>query len=145
MYGSLAPRHAVNEVGFTRQIIHYDLDLTAGGYAIGEYPKQGSQFLVPAEDAISNEADYGLKEFICASGDKFVDGAKSKNKLRDELGADICEMEAAGIVITCNRNGVPCTFIKSISDGANEGAEAFENNVYKASGKCVKLIRELLV
>ncbi|MBR2831038.1 5'-methylthioadenosine/S-adenosylhomocysteine nucleosidase, partial [Candidatus Saccharibacteria bacterium] len=142
--GSLVPCHAVNEVGFVRKIIHYDLDLTAGGYAIGEYPKHGSQFLMPAEDAISDLADYGLKEFICASGGKFIDGAEDKSKFRDGLGADICEMEAAGIVITCNRNKIPCSFIKSISDGADEGAEAFEINVYEASRKCAKLIHSLL-
>ena len=51
--GSLAPCHAVNEVGFVRKIVHYDLDLTAGGYAIGEYPKQGSQFLMPAKSLLT--------------------------------------------------------------------------------------------
>lgn len=143
--GSLAFCHKINEVGFVRKIIHYDLDLTAGGYAIGEYPKQGSQFLVPIADAIPDLANYGLKEFVCASGDKFVDGAKDKGKLRKDFGADICEMEAAGIVITCNRNNIPCTFIKSISDGADEGAEAFEINVYEAAKKCAELIHDLLI
>lgn len=142
--GSLAPCHEVNEIGFVRKIIHYDLDLTAGGYAIGEYPKHGSQFLTPDKDAIPDLAGRGLKEFVCASGGKFVDGTEDKSRFRNAFGADICEMEAAGIVITCNRNKIPCSFIKSISDGADEGADAFEINVYEASRKCAELIDNLL-
>ena len=83
-------------------------------------------------------------EFICASADKFVDAGEPKRKLRTEFGADICEMEAAAIVITCNRNGIPCSFIKAVSDGVDEGSEAFDLNVTSAAKACVEALVQFL-
>ena len=144
--GSLTHQHVVRDVGFVRKIVHYDFDLSASGdYAVGEYPGCGGQYLTPREDAFKGLADFGIKEFICASGDKFVDGTEAKAELREKFGADICEMEAAGIVITCNRNKIPCAFIKAVSDGADEGAVAFDKNIYLAAKKCAALVSFLII
>ena len=88
-----------------------------------------------------------LKRVVCASADKFVDGQEAKNALHEKYGADICEMESAAVVLTCNRSGVPCLLIKTVSDGLMGGAEEFGVALAHTSELCLevadKIIREL--
>lgn len=48
-----------------------------------------------------------MKLVTVASGDVFVTKNDDKHRLAKEFGADICEMELAGIAIACERNNVP--------------------------------------
>ena len=144
--GGLDDGCSVGKIGYVERAVHYDFDISANGhYAQGEYPGKGV-FLRPEKDAIPQPTlkYYGLSEFVCASADKFVAAGEPKRKLKRDFGADICEMEAAGIIITCNRNSVPVTLIKAVSDGVNEDSEAFKKNVQDASFKCVKIIHKIL-
>lgn len=139
--GSLSEKHQERKVGVVTSIVHYDFDISFGNhYEVGEYPGKGGAFLKPKGDAIPASYTQDLDHFVCASADKLVGGGEPKRKLRREFGADICEMEAAGIVLTCNRNNIPCTFIKAISDGVDEDEEAFDDNANEASEACVRLI-----
>ena len=58
--------------------------------------------------------------------------------------ADICDMEAAGILLTCNRNRVPCLLLKMVSDGLSGGAEEFFQTFQSASDACVAILDKLL-
>lgn len=145
--GGLKDCYSVGRLGFVKEVIHYDFDISVGGrYIPGEYPEKG-RYLRPYKEAIPEGMlkHHGLTEFICASGDKFIGAGEPKKKLNREFGAEICEMEAAGILITCNRNRIPVTFIKAISDGVNEDTEAFDKNVYQASLKCVNFLHKIIV
>ena len=143
--GSLSEKHQVKKVGIVRKIVHYGFDLSANGkYPIGRYPREDDLFLKPKKYALPSEYFGILNEFVCASSDRFVDGGKAKRQLQKDFGADICEMEAAGIVITCNKNNVPCAFIKAVSDGVDEGEQAFNDNVAEASKSCVLLLAKIL-
>ena len=53
-------------------------------------------------------------------------------------------MEAAGILLTCNRNRVPCLLLKMVSDGLSGGAEEFFQTFQSASDACVAILDELL-
>lgn len=142
--GSLSEKYAERTVGIASRIVHYDFDISFGSdYRVGEYPGQGI-FLHPNKEAIPISATVSLHKFTCASADKIVSGGEPKRRLRRQFGADICEMESAGIVLTCNRNKVPCTFIKAVSDGVDEDVEAFDNNVHEASEACAKLVKKLI-
>ncbi len=146
--GGLHEEHPVHKVGVASKIVHYDFDLSADGeypeYPVGRYPNQKGLFIMPAEEALPSIHKNRLPEFICASADKFVGAGEPKKKLRRDFNADICEMEAAAIVITCNRNGIPCSFIKAISDGVDEGGKAFDQNVAKAARACVEELARFL-
>ena len=142
--GGLTEEHHDRKVGIVSKIIHYDFDISFGSnYKVGEYPKVGL-YHVPKKQAVLIPSTEDVDRFICASADKVVGGGEPKRALRRKFCADICEMEAAGIVITCNRNGIPCSFIKAISDGVDEDMEAFEKHVHQASLNCVKLIAKLI-
>lgn len=133
------------DVGVVEKVVHYGLDLSGGGkYPVGRYSNQDDLYLRPREEALRMPAAAKLRRFVCASADKFVYGGEPKRQLAKDFGADICEMEAAGIVLTCNKNQVPCTLLKAISDGVDEDEEAFDDNVYAASAVCAKLLHKLL-
>lgn len=142
--GGLSEEHAERIVGIVDSVVHYDFDISFGSeYKVGEYPKQGV-FLMPKAPAIPEEYTKELNHFVCASADKIVGGGEPKRRLREQFGADICEMEAAAILITCNRNNVPCTLIKAVSDGVDGDVEAFNNHASAAAKNCVELIAELI-
>ena len=143
--GGLHEDHAAHKVGVVKKVVHYGFDLSADGYPVGKYPNQENLFISPEEEVLPQEILADLPEFVCASADKFVGPGEPKQELRRKFGADICEMEAAGIVITCNRNHVPCSLIKSVSDGVDEGGEAFERNVTSAAKVCVEVIARYIL
>lgn len=143
--GGLHEDHFVQKVGVVRKVVHYGFDLSVGGYPVGRYPNQESLSISPIEEALPQECLAKLPEFVCASADKFVGPGVPKRKLREKFGADVCEMEAAGIVITCNRNHIPCSFIKAVSDSVDEGEEAFEQNVASAARACVEVIAHFIL
>ena len=53
-------------------------------------------------------------------------------------------MEAAGIVLTCNRCGVPCLLIKAVSDSITGGAEEFVQALEQASALCLRVTAKVL-
>ena len=58
--------------------------------------------------------------------------------------ADICEMEAAGIVLTCDRNKVPCLMIKMVADGITGGAEEYHKESLNAAKKCLDVFERVI-
>jgi adenosylhomocysteine nucleosidase len=69
----------------------------------------------------------------CASADKFVDDAEQKSKLAKDFGAEICDMESAGILFTSKMNNVPCLLVKCISDSLTGGSGEYAQNAKKAA------------
>ena len=140
--GGLSTSHSAGLVGIVERVVHTDFDISLSGkHVVGEYLNSATgPYIYPAINFVPDELTEEYAKLTCASADKFIGAGEPKERLRREFNADICEMEAAGIIITCNRNNVPVTFVKAVSDGVDEDSEAFENNVYKASKSCVYLI-----
>ena len=84
----------------------------------------------------------GLKEVVCASADKFVADEGKKQHLNETYGAEICEMESAGVLLTCLHAGVPCLILKAVSDGKG-GAEEFTKMVNESARECAKIVTEV--
>lgn len=79
----------------------------------------GNSYYIDTDKDLVNKLlslDQSLKTAICASGDKFIGNKEDKDYLSNTFKADVCEMESAGILITCLRNGIKCLLIKSVSD-----------------------------
>lgn len=147
--GSLRDGYSTKDFGIVEKVVHYGFDLSGGGkYPVGKYPNQYDLYIKPDDSALSfytiRECLDNVSCLICASADKFVYGGEPKRKLAEQFSADICEMEAAGVLITCNKNGIPCTIIKAISDGVDEDEEAFNRNVREAARVCVEFIKKVL-
>ena len=148
--GGLTEEMAKARICVVESVVHYDFDTSEAGWAEPARYLDYPTAYIPASAALVERAlsiEPRLKKVICASADKFVGKADRKRELHALYGAEICEMEAAGIVLTCNRSGVPCLLIKTVSDGIEGGAEEFNAELQRSAALCLavadKIIREL--
>jgi len=126
-------------------VVHYQFDLSQiDPVEAGRYPEYATRNIPTTEQPrrILRELDPGIKEVVCASGDKFIATKEDRKYLYETFGAEICEMEAAGVLLTCNRNGVPCMLIKSVSD--DESAMEYAEFSDIAAEKHTELIGKIL-
>ena len=97
--------------------------------------------------------NYDLQKFwlilnwVCVTGDEFVDKEERISKLRVDFWADICEMEAFAILTTAREYGIldKCIVIKAISDWAdNEAKDAHMNNLEFAMENSIAILEFVL-
>ncbi len=145
--GGLTDDMAVSRACVVERIVHYDFDCSKiDGTEVGRYLNYPDVF-IPVSDKLLKtalEKHPELRPVTCASGDKFVEGFEAKNRLHEQFGADICEMECAGIVITADRSGIPSLFIKMVSDSVKGGAEEYTNAFAETSAACLDILDEVI-
>ena len=85
--------------------------------------------------------------WVCLTWDQFIDDEEKVKSLREEYGADVCEMEAFAILSVARQYDVldKCVVIKAISDWAdNEAIDAHMNNLEFAMGNSVDVLELVL-
>lgn len=141
--GALTADMATAELCVVDRVIHYDLDTTGWlDLPRGQYPDRDSAYL-PTDRTLADKAlaiQPTLRRVTCASADKFVSDPAEKARLHETYGADICEMEAAGVVLTCLRSEVPCLLIKAVSDSLTGGGAEFFTELKRVSAVCFDLV-----
>ncbi len=133
------------------RIIHYDFDTSAidKGYKVGRYSENDDEYIYPTKSLVDKAVSIcpNLKRVTVASGDKFIGDTEEKARLHAEFGADIVEMESAGIALTCSRNKVPCLLIKCVSDSLGDNPNEYYVNFSKSSMLCLdtmdRIIKEM--
>ena len=127
-----------------RDVVYYDFDLSPFGRPVG-MPADIDLVYIPADLSVLQGELRNLPALRLASGDKFVSDVAFKDRLVREFSANICDMEGAGIAITCTRAHVPFTMIKLVSDAADDAAvETFSASKTRAFGAAVSLVLSLL-
>ena len=145
--GGLTEEMALARTCIVESVIHYDFDTSeADDCEIGRYDEYPSSYIPSTKEILERALtiDPGLKPVICASADKFVGSEEKKKDLHNRFNADICEMEAAGIVLTCNRNKVPCLLIKTVSDSISGGAEEFRRSINESARICLEITNKII-
>ena len=145
--GGLTKEMLVSKLCIVEKIVHYDFDISADcDYVVGQYSKFGNEFIPATQELLNNALDIEptLKKVVVASGDKFVAGKRKKHKLHKKFNADICEMEAAGIALTCIKNDVPFMMIKCVSDSLCEGIGEFMQNFLSTAETCLDLTDKIV-
>lgn len=140
--GGLTPEMEVTKTCIVESVVHYDFDTSSlDKCEVGRYLEYPSIYIPTSKQIMDKALDIepSLKKVVCASGDKFIDGKKEKERLHQLYKADICEMEAAGIVLTCNKYKTPCLLIKTVSDGISGGAEEFVNTIHSTAETCLEI------
>lgn len=144
--GSLCKKHGLKKTVFLSSIVHYEMDTTAiDDVEVGRYcflPTREIPVTGKLLD-VAKELNPEIECVVCASGNKFVADENEKRYLNTTFGADVCEMESAGIALTCLINRIPCLMVKAVSDGEG-GAEEFKATVDEASRVYTSLVLELL-
>ncbi|MBP1553582.1 MAG: 5'-methylthioadenosine/S-adenosylhomocysteine nucleosidase [Oscillospiraceae bacterium] len=148
--GGLTAEMAKTKTCVVEKVVHYDFDTSAvDNWEVGRYAEYPDPYIPTNSDLLHKAIAINpeLMPVICASADKFIADPQLKANLNKQFGAHICEMEAAGIVLICNRNNVPCLLIKSVSDSIEGGAEEFRSTINEAAALCLdiadKVISEL--
>ena len=126
-------------------VIHYDFDLSKiDNLPVGQYPNMDR--VIPCKNSLMDvvtSINPSIQKVICASADKFVVDSYVKNNLYEEYNASICEMESAGVVLTCLNNNIQFLVIKAVSDGKG-GAEDYNRMVKSASKSYIDLVYKVL-
>ena len=125
-----------------RDVVHYDFDTSpVDGWEKGRYPEYPSVY-IPASPQLLPER-VSIPKVTCASGDRFIANQNLKKRLAEEYGAKICDMEAAGILLTANAAGVPALLVKVVSDSLTGGPEEYQQRVDKAASICMDVLKNL--
>lgn len=145
--GGLTDAISKHRICVVEDVVHYDFDTSAvDNCEVGRYLDQPSVYIPTTKTLV----DFVTQQFPnvvpvrCASGDKFIAEAQQKAAMHEKFQADICEMEAAGIVITCQRNHIPCLLIKMVADGIEGGAEEFWQEKERSSMVCLETLDAVL-
>lgn len=138
--GGLTTDMKKQKVCLVDRVVHYKYDCSEFmDLAVGQVDGHDSIYLKTSESLVKSALSImdGLSLATCCSGDKFISTAEEKQYLHDTFGGDICDMESAGIVLTCEANGVPCLMLKAVADGLADGAAGFYEELQSASLKCL--------
>lgn len=133
--GALTERTSLFSTVLVADVVHYDMDTSVIDHVpVGKYE---------CFDGIAVGCDKSLIERAlqvmelpvvrCASADKFVADSEQKRYLNTVFGAEICDMESAGVLFTCKFNNVPCLMVKCVSDSLFGGTDEYEQNSVKAA------------
>lgn len=140
----------IGELVIVEKTCHYQFDVTEvdTDRVVGQYNGMKDNFFYLDRRIINNALSNigkSMRLVTCASGDVFVARKEEKERLAREFGADICEMELAGLAIACERNCIPLFSIKVISDKADESAsESFITIVEKGVAGYEKILPSIL-
>lgn len=138
--GGLTSDMQKQKICLVDRVVHYKYDCSEFmALAIGQVDGHESIYLRTSESLVKSALSVmdGLTLATCCSGDKFISTAEEKQYLHDTFGGDICDMESAGIVLTCEANGLPCLLLKAVADGLADGAAGFYAELQSASLKCL--------
>ncbi|MCR5089553.1 MAG: 5'-methylthioadenosine/S-adenosylhomocysteine nucleosidase [Oscillospiraceae bacterium] len=140
--GGLTEEMTLTQTCVVTRVVHCDFDLSGiDQVSPAQYPGYSDPYL-PADAELVKKAMAvcpELKPVTCASADKFVGGPEAKKALHERWGADICEMESAGILLCCHRCGVPCLMIKAVSDGLTGGGKEYYEALQESASLCLSV------
>lgn len=136
-----------NEPCIVERVVHWQYDLSdVDGVPAGRYMEYPSRWLQTDEALCeaASEAFPNLRRVCCASGDKFMGRAEDKMHLNSEFDADVCDMEAAAILLTCDRNHIPCLMIKTVADSVRGGASEYWEEKGRTAMTCLDIVDKLI-
>lgn len=135
------------ETCIVNRVVHHQYDISAvDGVPLGRYLEYPEVWIPVNKEILSKAMTVcpSLRLATCASGDKFMDDPAEKLRLSEEFGADICDMEAAAILLTCDRNRVPCLLIKTVSDGVRGGASEYWSEKDQTARSCLDIVDQII-
>ncbi len=124
--GALHEQLSVGDVVLGEDVLQYDLDATALGFALGEVPYTPYRLLHCDPDMLATASLVSstlgtVRRGRILSGDRFVSNIAESDPellsvLREDLAGDVVEMEGAAIALVATVNRIPFLIIRTISD-----------------------------
>lgn len=145
--GGLTEEAKLTETTIVKDIVHYAYDTSEYDHCeVGRYLEFDGVHIPTTEKYVKLALNLHpeLRAVSCASADKFVSLGAEKRNIAEQFGCDICDMESAGIVLTCTRNQVECLLVKAVSDSVDGGAEEFGKMVEHSAQICMNILMGIL-
>lgn len=145
--GGLTEDMKKHKTCLVERVVHYKYDCSEFmNLEVGQVDGHNSVYLPTDKELIEKalSASNELALVTCCSGDKFVSTLEEKQSIHERFDGDICDMESAGIVLSCEMNGVPCMLFKAVSDGLADGADGFYNELKSASLRCLRVADQII-
>ncbi len=145
--GGLTPEMALSNTVLVHSVVHYDMDTSACDDCEPARYLELPDIFIPADQRLLDRAlsqHPELSAVVCASADKFVADPDRKKELHERFGAKICDMESAGIALTCLRNQIPCLMVKTVSDSIGGGAGEFERSVISSASVALDIADRIM-
>lgn len=151
--GGIASDLHVGDIVIGKELVQYDFDTSALGYAkgymcTGVNPDKPTKFY--SDENLINIFEKTVSEIhpeikvhkgIIATGDTFVSSSERKREIKEIFNASAVEMEGCAIAQTCNANSVPSLIIRAISDladgSAAESLDVFEKKMAEVSSSTI--------
>ena len=148
--GALQGDVEIGDMIVATDTVHFDVDATHFGYALGQVPQMPATYksdseLVALAEKISLP-DYKIHFGLVGTSDSFISDAQRKKEILANFPTmQAVEMEAAAIAQTCYNFGVKFIVCRSISDKAEEGTSVtFEEFLHIAAKNSSILTTELI-
>ena len=141
--GALTENTSLFSTVLVKDVVHYDMDTSQiDPFPVGRY-ECFDDVAVPCDSVLLARAlsACNIPVVRCASADKFVSDPARKAALNTNFGAQICDMESAGILFTCKFNNIPCLLVKCVSDSLTGGANEYEQNSVRAAENFCAVLR----
>ena len=145
--GGLTEDMKVQRTVVIDRIVHYRYDASEFmDLKVGQLPDHDDIYIYPNKQLVEEvlKRDKSIAKATIASGDKFVAKAEDKKYIHDTFNADVCDMEAIGIALTCEANDVPYILIKAVSDSISGGANEFWKEVNEVSLLCLDITESII-
>lgn len=145
--GGLTDAMKVQKIVVIDKIVHYRYDASEFmNLKIGQLPEHEDIYIYTDQKLVNEVIKYdsNIIKATIASGDKFVSKPEDKDYIHNNFNADVCDMEAIGIALTCEANKKPCLMIKAVSDSIQGGAEEFWKEVNDVSLYCLDMTIKII-
>lgn len=158
--GGLADGLSVGDIVIGKELVQYDFDTSALGYARGymctgvdkDKPTKyfsDEKIISLFENAVKTScSNVKVHKGIIATGDTFVSSFEKKMEIKSLFNAAAVEMEGCSIAQVANANSVPCMIIRALSDladgSATKSLDIFEKEMAEFSSSTIAVLLENL-
>ena len=150
--GCLTPELKIGDAVIADNVCQHDMDTSPLGDPVGLL-SDINIVKIPTDQKVTALLEDAVKETgMCykigtiASGDQFVASTEKKDYIKGNFGAISCEMEGGSIGHVCYVNNVPFAVLRTMSDGADDGANMdFPTFCKMAAENEVKIIEKFLL
>lgn len=139
--GGLSDSMALFDTVAVESVVHYDYDTSpVDGWEKGRYPQYPSAYIPASRELIPT----GMRRVVCASADRFLADKRLKKNLYLKYQAEVCDMEAAGVLLTANTAGIPALLVKVVSDSLRGGPDEYRHRAVQAADACMESLKKLM-
>ncbi len=145
--GALKEHIKTMQTCLVKQVVNYDFDTSeVDNIEVGRHLEYDSIYIQTNKNLIdlALKIKPDLPQLTIASGNKFISSPTEKQLIGEKFNADICDMEAAGIILIADRANIPCLMIKTISDSLMGTADEFRKSFQDSSNLCMQITKEII-